>query len=48
MAFMVVSALRQPLALNRGQRAMLATRNHDARASAANNELPGIALEISG
>jgi len=48
MAFMVVSALRQPLALSRGQRAVLATRNHDARASAATNELPGIALEISG
>src|ERR1700730_14427303 len=47
-AFMVVSALRQPLALSRGQRAALATRNHDVRASAAKNELPGIALEISG
>src|ERR1019366_2729998 len=48
MAFMVVSALRQLLALSRGQRAVLATRNRDAGASAAKNELPGIALEISG
>src|SRR5690349_902597 len=48
MAFMVVSALRQPLALSRGQRAVLATRNHDARASAATNELPGVALKIDG
>src|ERR1700688_1004035 len=48
MAFMVVSALRRPMALNRGQRAFLATRNRDARASAALNELPGIALEING
>src|SRR6202030_1387296 len=46
MAFMVVSALRRPLALSRGQRAVLAARNRDARASAAKNELPGIALEI--
>src|ERR1700674_3586757 len=48
MAFMVVSALGQPLALSGGQRAFLATRNHNVRASAANNELPGIALEING
>src|SRR5258708_25161485 len=48
MAFMVVSALRQPLALGRGQRAVLAARNHDVRARAAENELPGIALEIGG
>ena len=48
MAFMVVSALGRPLALSRSQRAVLATRNHDVRASAAKNELPGIALEING
>src|SRR5450432_3076228 len=48
MAFMVVSALCQPPALGRGQRAALATRNHDVHASAANNELPAIALEING
>src|SRR5215813_5143592 len=42
--------LRSPptLVLNRGQRAVLATRNGDARASAAANELPSIALEING
>src|ERR1700722_181144 len=46
MACMVVSALGRPLALGRGQRTVLAARNRDARASAAKNELPGIALEI--
>src|ERR1700758_2792893 len=47
MAFMVVSALRYWL-LNRGQRAVLAARNLDARAGAGTNELPGIPLEING
>src|SRR5215472_6928463 len=45
---MVKSALRQSLALNRRQRAVLATRNRDVRAGAATDELPGVALEIDG
>src|SRR5215471_5445561 len=45
---MVVSAFRRSLALKRGQRAVLATRNHDVRATAAACELPGVTLEIDG